>query len=117
VAHTLVKADLRGIHSHGVLRVPEYVLKLTQGGVDPRGSPSLTSANGSALVVDGGNAMGQIAADFGMSSAIDRARTCKVAVAAVNHSNHCGALDYWVMKAAEGMIGIASTNALPTMAP
>ena len=31
VAGSLVKADLRGIHSHGVLRVPEYVLKLTQG--------------------------------------------------------------------------------------
>jgi LDH2 family malate/lactate/ureidoglycolate dehydrogenase len=118
VAHTLVKADLRGIHSHGVLRVPEYVFKLTQGGVDPRGAPSLTVANGGALVVDGGNAMGQIAADFAMSSAINCARTCKVAVAAVNHSNHCGALDYWVIKAVdEGMIGIASTNALPTMAP
>lgn len=31
VARTLVKADLRGIHSHGVLRVPEYVVKLTEG--------------------------------------------------------------------------------------
>ena len=118
VAHTLVMADLRGIHSHGVLRVSEYVTKLTEGGVDPRGRPSLTNTNGGALVMDGGNAMGQIAADFAMSCAIDRARTCKVAVAAVNHSNHCGALDYWVMKAVgEGMIGIASTNALPTMAP
>ena len=25
LAETLVHADLRGIHSHGVLRVPEYV--------------------------------------------------------------------------------------------
>ena len=118
VARTLVKADLRGIHSHGVLRVPEYVGKLTEGGVDPRGTPSLSVANGAALVVNGGNSMGQIAADFAMNSAIDCARRSKVAVAAVNHSNHCGALDYWVMKAvAEGMIGIASSNALPTMAP
>lgn len=118
IAHTLVKADLRGIHSHGVLRVPEYVVKLTRGGVDPRGAPRLISAEVGALVVDGGNAMGQIAAEFAMTTAIERARTNKVAVAAVNRSNHCGALDYWVLKAVDaGMIGIASTNALPTMAP
>jgi LDH2 family malate/lactate/ureidoglycolate dehydrogenase len=35
LAETLVTADLRGVHSHGVLRVPEYVRKLTRAGVDP----------------------------------------------------------------------------------
>ncbi|MBT4139102.1 MAG: Ldh family oxidoreductase, partial [Candidatus Latescibacteria bacterium] len=29
LADSLVDADLSGVHSHGVLRVPEYVLKLT----------------------------------------------------------------------------------------
>ena len=42
--------------------------------------------------MDEGNAMGQVAADFAMNSAIDCARRCKVAVVAVNNSNHCGAL-------------------------
>jgi LDH2 family malate/lactate/ureidoglycolate dehydrogenase len=35
LTETLVHADLRGIHSHGVLRVPDYVKKLTVEGVDP----------------------------------------------------------------------------------
>ena len=39
VADQLAKADLRGIHSHGVMRVPLYAGKLTRGGVDPRGCP------------------------------------------------------------------------------
>jgi LDH2 family malate/lactate/ureidoglycolate dehydrogenase len=70
-----------------------------------------------AIVVDAGNAMGQIGADFAMRRAIDRARSTGVALAAVGGSNHCGALDYWVMQAVDaGMIGIAATNALPTMA-
>ena len=34
VAHSLAWADLRGIHSHGVLRVPEYIEKLLAKGVD-----------------------------------------------------------------------------------
>src|SRR4051812_25067492 len=44
LADTLVRADLRGIHSHGVLRVPEYVAKLTTGGVDPHGRPRCVGA-------------------------------------------------------------------------
>ena len=38
VADQLAKADLRGIHSHGVMHVPLYAGKLTRGGVDPRGA-------------------------------------------------------------------------------
>jgi LDH2 family malate/lactate/ureidoglycolate dehydrogenase len=62
--------------------------------------------------------MGQVVAAFAMQAAIDRARETKVAFAAVRGSNHCGALDRWVLRAAsEGMAGLAATNALPTMAP
>jgi LDH2 family malate/lactate/ureidoglycolate dehydrogenase len=53
-----------------------------------------------------------------MAAAIDRARRHGIAAAAVRGSNHCGAMDHWACKAlAHDMIGIATTNALPTMAP
>ncbi len=60
VTETLVRADLRGCHSHGVMRVPEYVQKLTVDGVDPQGRPELMRQDGVAMVIDGHNAMGQI---------------------------------------------------------
>ena len=75
LADSLVHADLRGVHSHGVLRVPEYVKKLTVGGVDPRGRPSVVRDGGACLVVDGGNSMGQIGAQFAMGQVIERAAT------------------------------------------
>jgi LDH2 family malate/lactate/ureidoglycolate dehydrogenase len=69
-------------------------------------------------VVDGDNAMGQIGADFAMRTAIARARTTSVAAVALRGSNHCGALAYYAMQALpEEMIGLATSNALPTMAP
>ncbi|HUC18167.1 MAG TPA: Ldh family oxidoreductase [Acetobacteraceae bacterium] len=118
LAATLVAADQRGIHSHGTLRVPDYVGKLTAGGVDPRGRPFVVHEAGNGIVVDGGNAMGQIASEFAMRAAIGKAAVDGVALAAVRHSNHCGAMDHWAMMAlAHDMIGIATTNALPTMAP
>ncbi len=118
VADSLVDADLRGIHSHGVLRVPDYIYKLRDGGVDPGGRPSVASEDGGAIVVDGGNAMGQVVARYAMEQAIRAARDVHVAIAAARGSNHCGALDRWALMAVEeGQIGIAATNALPTMAP
>jgi LDH2 family malate/lactate/ureidoglycolate dehydrogenase len=118
LSNSLVTADLRGIHSHGTLRVPDYVKKLVNEGVNPRGQPHVVSERGGAIVVDGGNAMGQISAAFAMDSAIATARRNAIAFAAVRGSNHCGAMDYWAMRAlSQGMIGICGTNALPTMAP
>ena len=118
LTETLVHADLRGIHSHGVLRVPEYVERLTTGGVNPTGRPSVTSIHGSAIVVDAGNSMGQIGGTYAMREAIKTANATGVAFAAVRGSNHCGAMEWYTLLAAhENMIGVAGTNALPTMAP
>ena len=118
LAETLVHSDRRGVHSHGVIRVPDYVQKLTSDGVDPRGTPSLVSRRGGALVVDGGNSMGQIGGTFAMDVAIETARESGIAFAALRGSNHCGALDWYTLRAvAAGMIGLAGTNAIPTMAP
>ena len=118
LASTLVMADLRGVHSHGVLRVPEYVQKLQSGAVDPRGKPRVVSDSSGALVIDGRNSMGQIGAGFAMRLAIQRAKSGNVAIATVHGSNHCGAMFFYAMQAlVEDMIGIAITNALPTMAP
>lgn len=109
---------MRGVHSHGVLRVPDYVGKLIREGVDPTGRPSVASRRGGALRIDGGNTMGQIGGTFAMDAAILAARETGIAFAALGNSNHCGAMDWYTMRAARaGMIGLAGTNAIPTMAP
>ncbi len=118
LAATLVRSDLRGIHSHGTLRVPDYVAKLTTGGVDPRGRPRVVRARGATCVVDGGNSMGQVGGTFAMREAIARAREHGIGAAALRGSNHCGAMDWYALLAADaGMVGLATTQALPTMAP
>jgi LDH2 family malate/lactate/ureidoglycolate dehydrogenase len=118
LADSLVFADLRGIHSHGVLRVPEYVEKLTTKGVDPKGKPHIVKSFGACIVVDGSNSMGQIGMHFAMNEAIQRAKEHGIAAAAIRGSNHSGAMAYFAIQALpHDMIGIATTNALPTMAP
>ena len=118
LAETLVHSDLRGVHSHGTLRVPDYVKKLTIDGVNPGGRPRIVGGRGAAIVVDADNSMGQIAGTFAMKAAMERAREHGLAFAAVRGSNHCGAMDWYTLMAARAdMVGLAGTNALPTMAP
>jgi LDH2 family malate/lactate/ureidoglycolate dehydrogenase len=118
LADSLVFADLRGVHSHGVLRVPEYVEKLTVKGVNPVGKPRIVKEFGGCVVVDGDNSMGQIGMNFAMNEVIRRAEEHGIAAAAIRGSNHSGAMAYFAIQALpHEMIGIATTNALPTMAP
>jgi LDH2 family malate/lactate/ureidoglycolate dehydrogenase len=118
LADSLVFADLRGVNSHGVMRVPEYVDKLTIKGVNPQGQPQIVRHFGACAVVDGGNSMGQIGMHFAMREAIQRAEEHGIAAVAVRGSNHSGAMAYYAIQALpHDMIGIATTNALPTMAP
>jgi LDH2 family malate/lactate/ureidoglycolate dehydrogenase len=110
--------DLRGIYSHGVAKVAGYLDWLTERGVDPKGKPVVVSRKGAAATVDARNALGHIACVFAMRQAVEIARENSVGVVAVANSNHCGALAYYPeIAVAAGMVGIAVTNALPTMAP
>jgi LDH2 family malate/lactate/ureidoglycolate dehydrogenase len=94
------------------------VKKLVVDGADPKGRPRVVSHQGAAIVIDACNAMGQVACALAADAAIEAARDHHVALAAIRGSNHCGAMDYWAMRPlASGMVGIAGTNALPTMAP
>ncbi|MCE2448395.1 MAG: Ldh family oxidoreductase [Candidatus Latescibacteria bacterium] len=115
---SLVYADLCGTHSHGVLRVPEYAEKLTTQGVNPTAKPEVVREGPSFVIVDGRNAMGQIGAALAMREVIDKAAKTGIAAGAIRGSNHCGAMAYFTrMALPHDMIGIATTNALPTMAP
>ncbi len=118
LADSLVDADLGGIHSHGVLRVPEYVEKLTVKGVDPTAKPEVVREGPSFVIVDGRNSMGQLGAALAMRQVIDKAAQTGIAAGAIRGSNHCGAMAYFTrMALPHDMIGIATTNAIPTMAP
>ena len=118
LADSLVDADLGGTHSHGVLRVPGYVEKLTTQGVNPTAKPEVVREGPSFVIVDGRNSMGQIGTALAMRKVIGKASQTGIAAGAIRGSNHCGAMAYFTrMALPHDMIGIATTNAIPTMAP
>ena len=74
VAHHLVEADLRGVHSHGVIRVPTYVGQLKAGKINPRPNLEVVEDHGGQVVLDGDNGLGQLTAFRANELAIERGK-------------------------------------------
>jgi LDH2 family malate/lactate/ureidoglycolate dehydrogenase len=117
-AENLIFANLRGVDSHGVIRLKVYVDRLRAGGFKRGVQPQLICEEESSALIDGQHGMGQVAATMAMKLTIGKAAKTGLAVASVKNSNHFGASAFYAMQALEhGMIGFAATNAGPTMAP
>ena len=95
VAESLVAADLRGVDTHGVARIPSYVERFPKRLVEPRPQIVVTSRMPWAASVDGGNGMGPVVANRAMSEAINRAETFGIGAATAHRSNHFGAAAYF----------------------
>ena len=118
VADTLVRADLWGHSSHGVMRAPWYLDRVRNGVMNPRTEARRVVDAGAIAVVDGREGVGQVIARDAMLEAIARARRHGVGVVSVRNSNHHGALGYFTRLAAEaGCIGMLAANGGPAMAP
>jgi LDH2 family malate/lactate/ureidoglycolate dehydrogenase len=117
-AVVLVLADCFGIHTHGVARIAEYRRRIELGGIDASASPVVAERSDTLAVVDGRNALGQVATQIALQHAMKAARRSGVAVAWVCGSNHFGpAMPYCYLAAEAGFASIVASNASTTMAP
>jgi LDH2 family malate/lactate/ureidoglycolate dehydrogenase len=118
VARSLVAADLRGMNSHGILRLPIYVRRLRDGGSHPDRSGRIVRETPGTVLIDGEDGLGAVVTCRAMDEAIRRARTTGIAAAGVCNSNHNGEGAFYALRAVEaGMIGICTTNGSPNMPP
>jgi len=75
VADSLVSAELRGVTSHGLIRLPVYLANIKDGLVSPTARPTLAADGPAVATLDGHGAVGQVASKQGMEIAIERARS------------------------------------------
>jgi LDH2 family malate/lactate/ureidoglycolate dehydrogenase len=118
VAETLVRADMWGHSSHGVLRAAWYIDRVRAGTMKPVTEPEVLVDAGAISVIDARDGVGQVITRRAMQDAIDRAKKHGVGIVSVRDSNHHGALGYFTrMAAAQGCVGMLATNGSPAMAP
>lgn len=101
VADSLVEANLRGVDSHGVSRIPIYIDRIRRGITNPDPDVRVVSERGGALLLDGDNGLGQVVTQRAVDLAFDRLPAQRVVSVGIRNSNHYGSGAYFARRAAE----------------
>ena len=111
VANSLVKSNLVGHDSHGVVRVRQYLDTIAAGQLEPTAEPLIAQETPTITMIDARHGFGQLAARFAMEQTIAKAQLQGLAATGLFNCNHIGRLGEWVQLAADqGLIGLAFCN-------
>jgi len=117
VADVLVWADLRGVDTHGVSRIPMYLRLIDDGDLNLTPSIKIRTETAASILVDADRAAGPIAMTTAMNAAVRKARDAGVGLGLVRATTHTAALGYYTLMAAqEGMAALALAASTPFMA-
>lgn len=117
VADALVWANLRGIDSHGVSRVPRYLELFDKGQSVPDAVVTVERPRAAVAIVDAHAAPGPVAMNRAVTEAVSAARECGIGWASVRGTVHTGAIGYYTSRAASaGMAAVGVVAGIPNMA-
>ncbi|MGG5818629.1 Ldh family oxidoreductase [Falsiroseomonas sp. HW251] len=103
----MVEADLTGADSHGIFRLPQYVRRIRNGGMNPTPNITLSRRAPAVAMVEGDNAMGHLVMSRAGEAAVEIARETGVAWIGARRSNHAGSgAVHACLPLSAGMIGI-----------
>jgi LDH2 family malate/lactate/ureidoglycolate dehydrogenase len=115
VAEALVWADLRGVGTHGVARLPQYCGFIERGDLDPRAVPERTTELPAAVRIEARRAAGPVALRLAIELVAQKARDAAVGMAIVGETTHTGALGYYTQALARrsfAALALTATNPL-----
>src|SRR5580693_8038236 len=117
VADALVWANLRGVDSHGVSRVPRYLELFDKGESVADAAPTVQRPRAAIAIVDAHAAPGPVAMNRAADEAIAGAKECGIGWASVRGTVHTGAIGYYTSRVADaGLAAVGVVAGVPNMA-
>ena len=117
-ARCLVRADLRGVDTHGMVRLPGYLDRIAKGLVDPAPRLDFEAVAPNAARLDGKNGLGFVVATRAVDHGINMAREMGLGLIGVRNSTHYGMAATYLLQAIEaGFAAMVYTNASPALPP
>ena len=115
VARHLVESSQLGVHSHGLIRVPQYVHEIRSGHLDPRAKPRRLGRHGAVSWVSGNSGFGQVGAIYSALAATASARRSGVGLVIAKNLGHTGRLGaYAELVANERCVAVLFGNGPPS---
>ncbi len=115
----LIRSDMRGVKSHGLVRTPDYVKWINDGTWAKKTEPEILVDAPAVTVIDGHNGLGPVLASRACDIAVEKARKYGIAFTTVKNSNHFGEAGLWSTRIAENgndMIGFTATSTIAVCA-
>jgi LDH2 family malate/lactate/ureidoglycolate dehydrogenase len=118
VADCLIKADMRGVSTHGT-----YLLKPISDRAKIKmltlpTKPEFVMNDGATALIDGKNGLGPVAGYLAIQTGIEKAKQYGISTVLIRNTNNIGSLAYYTQFAADAnMVSIMACNAAPAMAP
>ncbi len=114
----LVEADARGRDGHGLIRLPQYALRIRAGGYNLRPEITVVRDSPVSALVDGDNALGQVVMTQAAGLAVDKALAHGIGWVGTVRSNHAGAAGIYPAMALSRGLGalycaVANGNGMP----
>ena len=117
----LVRADLRGVETHGMSNNNlgrMYVPGIKQGRINNKAQIKIVHETPVSALVDGDGGLGLMVGVRAMNLAIQKAQQSYIGMVSVRNSRHFGMASYFsLMAVPHGMIGISSTSSGPVVLP
>jgi LDH2 family malate/lactate/ureidoglycolate dehydrogenase len=106
VAKHLIRANLVGHDSHGIIQLAGYIDRIKKGHVVPGAKFEIVNETATTAKINGNWGLGQVVQTKATQLAIEKAKKNMVAAVTVACQSHVGMLNtYTQMAAAEGLIG------------
>jgi LDH2 family malate/lactate/ureidoglycolate dehydrogenase len=117
-ARVLVLAEMFGLRTHGILRLPQYLGRVRVGGIDAGAEVSVERLAPGLALVDGRNGIGPLIGMRALEAAMEGARSVGIGAAFARGSNHFGPImPYCFLAAQDGFASIIASNSTTTIAP
>jgi LDH2 family malate/lactate/ureidoglycolate dehydrogenase len=109
-AECLVWANLRGVDSHGVGRLPWIAALAAEGDLNPRPEIRILRETPAVALIDGDRGLGAVTATFAMRHSLGKAESAGIGWSLLTNTVTPLAIGFYTEQAAaRGMIGIAAT--------
>jgi len=116
-AKAIVAADVWGIPSHGLMRLPFYLQRMAKGGINPSAQMRAIATAPSAASLDGEGGMGHWQLSEAALLGSTMAKKTGISLVSISNSNHCGSLGNYVFPAlGKGQLPIVFSNG-PSVMP
>ena len=118
ILKTFHYANRCGITTHGIRRLPMYVEKIEAGHLNPKDEVEAVIDSDAVAVLDAKGGFGQVAAQYAVNLALEKATKYGISAVGVRNSNNFGTAGYYGDYAARhGMAAFVFANAAPAIAP